>query len=253
MARGDRLEVEHRIVGSTVTYLHHGVDLGDGTVVHARPHDFRNPFGGGRVVRTSLAEFAEGRGVRVRNEPAAAFSPDEIADRALAHVGRDGYDPVIDNCEHFATWCATGSRTSRQVDIVMGRVAAGVSRAAAAISARAAVGTAERVAVRTALGTTVRVGLKTMLPAAIVGEAAALAAEWSAPQRGAREQQSRKAGEAAGLAATSLAFAAGGAAAGPAGVLAGAVAGATMWIAGSATAAAATGAARHITKRLARG
>jgi hypothetical protein len=253
MSRGDRLEVEHRIVGSTVTYLHHGVDLGDGTVVHARPHDFRNPFGGGRVVRTSLAEFAEGRGVRVRNEPPAAFAPDEIADRALAHVGRDGYDPVIDNCEHFATWCATGSRTSRQVDIVMGRVAAGVSRAAAAISARAAVGTAERVAVRTALGATVRVGLKTMLPAAIVGEAAALAAEWTAHQRGASEQQSRKAGEAAGLAATSLAFAAGGAAAGPAGVLAGAVAGATMWIAGSATAAAATGAARHITKRLARG
>ena len=253
MARGDRLEVEHRIVGSTVTYLHHGVDLGNGTIVHARPHDFRNPFGGGRVVRTTLAEFGEGRGVRVRNEPAAAFSPDEIADRALAHVGRDGYDPVIDNCEHFATWCATGSRTSRQVDIVMGRVAAGVSRAAAAISARAAVGTAERVAVRTALGTTVRVGLKTMLPAAIVGEAAALAAEWTAHQRGASEQQSRKAGEAAGLAATSLAFAAGGAAAGPAGVLAGAVAGATMWIAGSATAAAATGAARHITKRLARG
>ena len=253
MARGDRLEVEHRIVGSTVTYLHHGVDLGDGTIVHARPHDFRNPFGGGRVVRTTLAEFAEGRGVRVRNEPAAAFSPDEIADRALVHVGRDGYDPVIDNCEHFATWCATGSRTSRQVDIVMGRVAAGVSRAAAAISARAAVGTAERVAVRTALGTTVRVGLKTMLPAAIVGEAAALAAEWTAPQRGASEQQSRKAGEAAGLAATSLAFAAGGAAAGPAGVLAGAVAGASMWIAGSATAAAATGAARHVTKRLARG
>jgi len=205
------------------------------------------------VVRTSLAEFTEGRAVRLRNEPAAAFAPDEIADRALAHVGRDGYDPVIDNCEHFATWCATGSRTSRQVDIVMGRVAAGVSRAAAAISARAAVGTAERVAIRTALGTTVRVGLKTMLPAAIVGEAAALAAEWTAHQRGASEQQSRKAGEAAGLTATSLAFAAGGAAAGPAGVLAGAVAGATMWIAGSATAAAATGAARHITKRLARG
>ena len=57
MARGDRLEVEHRIVGSTVTYLHHGVDIGDGTVVHARPHDFRNPLGGGHVVRTSRAEL----------------------------------------------------------------------------------------------------------------------------------------------------------------------------------------------------
>jgi len=253
MARGDRLEVEHRIVGSTVTYLHHGVDLGDGTVVHARPHDFRDPFGGGSVIRTSLADFADGRVVRVRNEPPARFSPDEIADRALGHVGRDGYDLVIDNCEHFATWCATGSRTSRQVDIVMGRVAAGVSRAAAAISARAAVGTAERVAVRTAVGTTVRVGLKTMLPAALVGEAPALVAEWTAHQRGASEQESRKAGEAAGLTATSLAFAVAGAPAGPAGALAGALAGATMWIAGSATAAAATGAARRVTRRLASG
>jgi hypothetical protein len=36
MARGDRLEVEHRIAGSTVTYLHHGIDLGDGTVVPVR-------------------------------------------------------------------------------------------------------------------------------------------------------------------------------------------------------------------------
>ena len=126
MARGDRLEVEHRIIGSTVTYLHHGVDLGDGTIVHARPHDFRNPFGGGRVVRTSLAEFAEGRGVRLRNEPAAVFSPDEIADRALAHVGRDGYCPVVDNCEHLATWAATGRHRSRQVEAVLAIAAAAV-------------------------------------------------------------------------------------------------------------------------------
>ncbi|MFM7207365.1 MAG: lecithin retinol acyltransferase family protein [Planctomycetaceae bacterium] len=252
MARGDRLEVEHRIAGTTVTYLHHGVDVGDGTVVHARPHDFRNPFGGGRVVRTSRDEFAENRSVRVRNEPAATFPADEVAARALACVGRDGYDLVIDNCEHFATWCATGRRTSRQVDIVVGRFAAGVSRMAAAASARMAVGAAERVAVRTVVGTSVRVGLKTMLPAAIIGEAAALAAEWTAHQGGADEQASRTAGEAAGLATTSLAFAVAGAAAGPAGALAGAVAGATMWIAGSATAAAATSAARQVARRIAR-
>ena len=253
MARGDRLEVEHRIAGSTVTYLHHGIDLGDETVVHARPHDFRNPFGGGRVVRTSRVEFAEGRSVRVRNEPPASFPADEVAARALAHVGREGYDLVIDNCEHFATWCATGRRSSRQVDIVVGRVAAGVSRAAAAISARAAAGSAARIAVRTAAGGTVRVGLRTMLPAAIVGEAAALAAEWNAHQRGARERESRRAGEAAGLAASSLACAVAGAAAGPAGALTGAVAGAAMWFAGSVTAAAATGAARQVASRASRG
>jgi hypothetical protein len=31
-------------------------------------------------------------------------------------VGREGYSPVVDNCEHFATWCATGRRESRQID-----------------------------------------------------------------------------------------------------------------------------------------
>ncbi|MFM8952875.1 MAG: lecithin retinol acyltransferase family protein [Planctomycetaceae bacterium] len=236
MPRGDRLEVEHRIAGSTVTYLHHGVDIGDGTIVHARPHDFRNPLGGGHVVRTSRAEFAAGRPLRVVTEPPAAYSPDEIATRALAHVGRDGYHPVVDNCEHFATWCATGRRASRQVEIVIGRVAAGVSRATAVMSARMAAGAAERLAVRTAIGTTVRVGLKTLVPAAIVGEAAALAAEWTAHQRGAAARESRQAGEAAGIAASSLACAVAGTAAGPAGVLTGALAGAALWLAGSATA-----------------
>ena len=236
MPRGDRLEVEQRIAGSTVTYLHHGIDIGDGTVVHARPRDFRNPFGGGHVVRTSMADFTEGRPVRVCTEPAAAHSPGEIVARALAHVGRDGYHPVIDNCEHFATWCVTGRRASRQVDIVMGRVAAGVSRAAAAVSARAAVGAAGGLSVRTAVGTTVRLGLKTLVPAAIVGEAAALAAEWTAHQRGAAAAESRKAGEAAGLAASSLACAVAGTPAGPAGIVTGALAGAALWVAGSATA-----------------
>jgi hypothetical protein len=245
MARGDRIEVEHGIVGSTVTYLHHGVDIGDGTVVHARPDDFRNPLGGGRVVRTSLADFAEGRPCRVCNEPPAVFPPDEIAERALAHVGREGYDLVVDNCEHLATWCATGRRASRQVDIVMARMAAAVSRTTAAVSAR--------VAVRTVLGSTVRVGLRTMVPAALVGEAAALAVEWRAHQSGASERESRRAGETAGLAASAVAFAVAGAAAGPAGMLAGAVAGATMWLGGSAVASAATAESTSTKKRLFRG
>jgi hypothetical protein len=100
------------------------------------------------------------------------------------------------------------------------------------------------VAVRAALGTTVRVGLRTLVPAAIVAEAAALAAEWTAHQRGANPQSSRNAGEVAGLTTAAAAFALAGVPAGPAGVLAGSIAGAAMWVAGSATAAAATGVAR---------
>ena len=189
MARGDRLEVERRIIGSTVTYQHYGIDLGDGTVVHARPYDFRHPFGGGRVVRTSRDDFSQGAAMKVRNEPPARYSPDEVAERALSHEGREGYDLVIDNCEHFATWCSTGRRASRQVDIVMARMAAAVLRTTAAVSTRAAVGVTERVAFRTVLGSTVRVGLTTMVPAALVGEVAALAVEWRAHKAGASERE----------------------------------------------------------------
>jgi len=240
MARGDRLEVERRVIGSTVTYIHQGIDVGDGTVVHARPDDERDPFGGGRVVRTGIDEFAAGAPVRVRHDPPPAFPPGEIVSRALAHVGREGYCPVVDNCEHFATWCATGRRASRQIDLIAARLVAAAGRVTAAVSTRAA----GRIAVRTLAGSTVRLGLKTLVPAAVVGEAAALAAEWRAHQRGADERASRRAGEAAGLAATAGACAVAGLPGGPAGVAAGALAGATVWLAGSAVGAAASGAAR---------
>ena len=236
MALGDRLEVEQRIGGTTVTYMHHGVDVGDGTVVHARPDDFRNPFGGGRVVRTAREEFFAGRPMRVTADPPACFPPAEIVARALALVGREGYSPLVDNCEHFATWCATGRRASRQADIVLSRIRAAAGRAFAAVSARAAIGVGERIAVRTALGTTVRLGLRTLVPAAVAAEVAALAVEWRAHQAGRSAADSRQAGEAAGMATSAAACGLAGAAAGPAGILAGTLAGVALWAGGSATA-----------------
>lgn len=234
MGRGERLQVERRIVGTAIGYMHHGVDLGDGMVVHARPDDFRNPFGGGRVVRSTFAEFAAGGQVRPVTEPEAVFPLDEIARRAEAAVGRPGYCPVVDNCEHFATWCANGRRSSRQSDIVLARLSSVVGRVATAVSARAA----GRVAVRTALGTTVRLGLRGLVPAAVAAEAAALATEWRAHHSGCSADQSRRLGDSAGLVTSTLACAAAGLAAGPAGVVAGGFAGAAVWMTGSWAAAA---------------
>lgn len=237
MSLGDRLRVERRLSGSTVAYMHHGIDIGDGTVVHARPDDFRNPLAGGRVERASMAEFAGGGEVLVTVEPPASYAPETIVARAISHVGREGYCPVIDNCEHFATWCATGRRTSRQVDIVLSRLSGAVARVAAVVSARralagAAAGIAERVAVRTALGIPVRMGLKTLVPAAVAGEAAALAAEWTAHQAGRSEEDSRRAGEVAGLATSAAACSLAGLPAGPGGMLTGALVGAAVWAGG---------------------
>ena len=245
MARGDRLRVERRLAGSTVVYMHHGIDIGDGTVVHARPDDFRSPLAGGRVERTSLADFAGGGTVLVTTEPPAVYPPDDVVARAIEHVGREGYCPVVDNCEHFATWCATGKRTSRQVDIVLARISGAATRVAAVVSARrlfasAAAGAAERIAVRTALGTTVRLGLRTLVPAAIAGEAAALAAEWTAHHAGRSAADSRRAGEAAGLATSAATCALAGIPAGPGGMITGALAGAAVWAGGGLVTQAAT-------------
>lgn len=237
MACGDRVAVERLVAGSTVTYLHHGIDLGDGSVVHARPDDFGRPFAGGRVVRTTLEEFAAGSAVKLVTEPPADYAPQEVAARAIAQVGRHGYCPVIDNCEHFATWCATGRRVSRQVEIIWSRATRVCARVTAAASARVA----GQVAVRTALGTTVRIGLRAAVPAAFVAEAAALTAEWRAHQAGRTAAESRRAGEAAGLAASTATCGLAGAAAGPAGMLAGALAGAALWAGGSLVAAATVG------------
>ena len=229
MARGDRLKVERRLAGSAVVYSHHGINMGDGTVVHARPHDFVLPITGGSVVRTPVEDFGNGREVRTTSFSAARFPPDEIAARAAAEVGRPGYCPVTNNCEHFVSWCATGEQASRQIDILAGRFQAAATRTAAAVTARAAAGTAGRVAIRTALGVTVRVGLKTLVPVAVVAEAAALATEWRAHQAGLDEEASRRAGDRAGLATSIVAFAAVGAPGGPPGMLAGGLAGMTVW------------------------
>jgi hypothetical protein len=237
MGPGSRLVVEQRVAGSAVTYLHHGIDVGDGTVVHARPDDQRRPFGGGRVVRTSLAEFAGGAVVREVAEPEAAFPPAEIVARALRHRGRPGYCPVVDNCEHFTTWCATGRCQSRQVDIVMCRLHAAAARTSSVLAARMAAGGVFRSALRTAAGAGVRMGLRTLVPAALAAEAAALAVEWRLHQRGHSALASRRAGESAGLVTSAAVFAISGLPAGPAGMLAGALAGAAAWAAGSAASA----------------
>ena len=57
MARGDHLKVRRR------GYWHHGIDCGDGTVIHYA--GLEREKSDAYVRRTSLAEFCKGRTVRV--------------------------------------------------------------------------------------------------------------------------------------------------------------------------------------------
>lgn len=105
MSRGDHVYVRRRR-----RYTHHGIDCGDGTVIH-----YVGAWGTvRRVERTSLDSFAEGAEVVVRRYR-RRLPVDEIVDSAESRVGSQGYHLVRNNCEHLATWASTGSASSSQV------------------------------------------------------------------------------------------------------------------------------------------
>lgn len=106
MARGDHIYVE-RFGG---LYSHHGIDCGDGTVVHYWVDV--SPLASS-IRRTTLEEFADGGQVEVR-EYAACDPTDVVIRRAVSSLGAGGFDPLNNNCEHFAVWCKTGRVESRQ-------------------------------------------------------------------------------------------------------------------------------------------
>lgn len=107
MARGDHIYV-NRLGG---IYSHHGIDCGDGTVIHYWPDEL--PLASS-VKRTTLEEFAEGGAVYVWDY-AECDPPERVLRRAVSSLGTRGFDPLVSNCEHFAVWCKTGRKESSQI------------------------------------------------------------------------------------------------------------------------------------------
>ena len=97
-------------------FVHHGLYVGDGRVIHYRGFDRllrRHP-----VQEVSLTTFAGGRGFAVlpcpttRDDGAAAAA---IA-RARSRLGEDRYRLWSNNCEHFIEWSLNGVNRSAQVE-----------------------------------------------------------------------------------------------------------------------------------------
>ena len=134
MAAGDHIYVE-RVWG---LYRHHGIDCGDGSVIHFQgPDPIR-----ARVKRSSIATFAAGGEIRrIENERppdrasvtenvsrwtdewfgrasggAIDASAVSVIARAESRLGEGAYDLLFNNCEHFATWCREGRSRSPQAD-----------------------------------------------------------------------------------------------------------------------------------------
>lgn len=118
MARGDHLY--YFMAGGT--YSHHGLDCGDGTIVHYDLTPWEKISGklnpetcNARVVRTTLEDFSRGNEVHVRNYENSG-EIELVIERAMSKIGEDGYSVFGNNCEHFVVWCKTGEAQSSQVD-----------------------------------------------------------------------------------------------------------------------------------------
>jgi hypothetical protein len=109
MAWGDQIYVFRELANLGGMYKHHGIDFGDGTVVHYRkPSEI--------IERTSFDTFSRGHQVYVREYPVGfCFIPQVVIERAESRLGEHKYNLLFNNCEHFATWCKTGISDSKQV------------------------------------------------------------------------------------------------------------------------------------------
>lgn len=108
MARGDQIYVMREWMTLEGVYEHHGIDCGDGTVIH-----YRKPSE--TIERTSMETFTRGGRIYVRQYPTCYIADTAIA-RAESRLGEHQYNLLYNNCEHFATWCKTGISNSRQIE-----------------------------------------------------------------------------------------------------------------------------------------
>jgi len=163
MARGDHIRVRRPF------YWHHGIDLGDGTVIHAsgEPGQLNR---GARVRRDSMARFLRGGALEVVSD-ARALPADEIVARAEEALGRGEYNVLFNNCEHFAHWCQVGQSLSRQVEQMA------LTGAAVGMAARLVVSLAQRRAVGAILLRTLPMAAPLAAGVAVAGLSVAVASK----------------------------------------------------------------------------
>lgn len=100
-------------------YTHHGIDMGDGTVIHwALPEASEKSLLNNHqasILRTPIKDFQRDSKLKVKKYK-DFLSEEEVIERALERLGEKGYHLVFNNCEHFACWCKTGIPESLQTE-----------------------------------------------------------------------------------------------------------------------------------------
>ena len=100
-------------------YSHHGIYAGEGTVFHFKGEEKEkhDPV----IILTEIESFLNNGKLRRRNYR-ERLPHSESLRIAQRHLSERGYSLPFNNCEHFATYCATGKKKSKQVRRAIGSI-----------------------------------------------------------------------------------------------------------------------------------
>ena len=101
-------------------YSHHGIYAGNGQVLHFKGaiKEKKDPT----VILSDIDTFLD-RGKLQRRNYKQRLPHSETLQMARAQLDQKDYSLVFNNCEHFATYCATGKKKSSQVHKIIGGMA----------------------------------------------------------------------------------------------------------------------------------
>lgn len=117
LAGSEEPAIGAHLITRRVCYVHHGIYLGGGKVIHCGAVSCFVPRG--PVEEVSLRNFRRGRAIAVRGGVPAKYAAREVVDRARSRLGEDRYRLLTNNCEHFCEWCLRGEQRSYQVERLM--------------------------------------------------------------------------------------------------------------------------------------
>jgi hypothetical protein len=120
LAAGEEPPLGAHLITPRFAYVHHGVYVGAGAVVHYGA--FAHHWHRGPVEEVSLSRFAQGHSVWVRPVGLDALRCEEIVRRARSRLGENRYRLLSNNCEHFSEWCIHGEHRSAQAERWLARL-----------------------------------------------------------------------------------------------------------------------------------
>lgn len=135
-SNGSVLSVGDHLRSPRLGYTHHGLYVGSGKVIHYS--GFANGMSTGAIEVTAIDAFRNGNPFYIESHLFRLYDGDESVDRAYSRLGEDWYNVVLNNCEHFVTWCINGVHSSSQVNMTVEMIAAAYKAQQAAETAKLA-------------------------------------------------------------------------------------------------------------------